>query len=213
MLTTVCVLSVISGVYCAATSGGTKVNIVIYVPPSFPYKNSTIYTAPGKIVKVQDSKGMNWFGGYSWAHISTFSMTMIKHLNDVFPLWEFLQDFTLFKLEQRRVFESLNNFYECQTYRITANTVFALLSEQTKCRFHYQFDCKLSTCIHSNVRSFFSFKVSSNPILHNTNGTSECLMSKCEHTCDENTGRCICRHGYVMENGICRGKVICGFCP
>ena len=62
MLTTLCVLSVMSGVYCAVTGDKTTVNIVVYVPASFPYKNSTIYTAPGKIVKIQDSKGMKWFG-------------------------------------------------------------------------------------------------------------------------------------------------------
>lgn len=107
LLSTVCVLSVISGVYCAISSDSTKVNIVVYVPASYPYKNSTIYSAPGKVVKVQDSKGMNWF-------------------------------------------------------------------------------------------------VSPEPILKNPNATSKCLMSKCAHMCDDNTGSCICRHGYVMENGICR---------
>ncbi|XP_060585088.1 uncharacterized protein LOC132741026 [Ruditapes philippinarum] len=107
MLTTFCVLSVISGVYSAVTSDKTKVNIVVYVPASFPFKNSTIYTAPGKIVKVQDSKGMKWF-------------------------------------------------------------------------------------------------VSPNPILLEPNGTSKCTGVLCEHTCDENTGNCICRHGYNMEYGICK---------
>ncbi|XP_053403345.1 uncharacterized protein LOC123555179 isoform X2 [Mercenaria mercenaria] len=107
ILTTMCVLSVMSGVYCAVTSDRTRVNIVVYVPAAFPYKNSTIFTAPGKVVKVQDSKGMEWF-------------------------------------------------------------------------------------------------VSPDPILHKPNGTSKCSNNRCAHTCDDNTGECICRHGYSMDNGICR---------
>ncbi|KAL4219870.1 hypothetical protein ACF0H5_020281 [Mactra antiquata] len=105
IIMSVCVLSVISGVYSISTPEDITVDIVVYVPPSYPYKNSTIYSAPGKHVKVKDSYGMKWF-------------------------------------------------------------------------------------------------VSPDPILTNPDKT-KCIMVSCEHGCDDNTGQCICRHGYNMKNGKC----------
>ena len=63
MLTTFCVLSLLSGVYCVVT-GETTVNIVVYVPRSYPYKNATIISAIEQEVKIEDSEFLHWFGKY-----------------------------------------------------------------------------------------------------------------------------------------------------
>lgn len=61
MLTTCCVLSLITGVYSLA-SGDTTVNIVVYVPKSYPYKNATVISAIQKEVKIPESEFLNWLG-------------------------------------------------------------------------------------------------------------------------------------------------------
>lgn len=77
VLTTFCVLSLISGVYCAVSSGETTVNIVVYVPKSYPYKNTTIISAINKDVKIRDSERMKWFG--KWLNIVTNIYMMMKN--------------------------------------------------------------------------------------------------------------------------------------
>ncbi|KAH3814736.1 uncharacterized protein LOC127833862 [Dreissena polymorpha] len=98
MLSVFCVLSIMSGVYCASLTGETTVNIVVFVPKSYPYNNSTVICAKDKTLKVINAESVNWF-------------------------------------------------------------------------------------------------VSNEPILHKLNSTL-CNGVTCKHTCDENTGECICRHGY-----------------
>lgn len=49
--------------------------------------------------------------------------------------------------------------------------------------------------------------VSNEPILHKLNSTL-CKDAICKHTCDENTGECICRHGYQKNTrGDCIGRL------
>ena len=69
MLTTLTVLSVMSGVYCVTKSQETEVNIIIYVPPMFPYKNSTVYTGVGKTVNLHKYDQMKWLSKYMFTGI------------------------------------------------------------------------------------------------------------------------------------------------
>ncbi|KAH3814830.1 hypothetical protein DPMN_143343 [Dreissena polymorpha] len=51
-----------SGVYCASLTGETTVNIVVFVPKSYPYDNSTVICAKDKTLKVINAESVNWFG-------------------------------------------------------------------------------------------------------------------------------------------------------
>ena len=45
------------------------------------------------------------------------------------------------------------------------------------------------------------------PYLRNLN-SSLCMSTQCEHGCDENNGKCVCKKGYRLDNkGFCQGRL------
>ena len=68
IISSMCILGVLSGVYCL-TPSEISVKIVVYAPPHISFKNATLYTSLHKTVDViQDKKGsrgsdkIKWFG-------------------------------------------------------------------------------------------------------------------------------------------------------
>ena len=69
IISSLCVLSVLTGVYCTSTPE-TSVKIVVYIPHHLPYKNAVIYSSLYKTVDVINEKDtgekgtekMKWFG-------------------------------------------------------------------------------------------------------------------------------------------------------